>query len=162
MADTARLRGIYLNDHFTGATAGLELFRRAAGAQHGTAAGEVLARLTVEVEEDRETLLAIITRLGIAIRQYKVFAGWVAEKASRLKLNGHLLSRSPLSDLVELEGLRLGVEGKGAAWRTLLEWAADDTRLAAEELRLLVERADRQIAELEALRLQAAARLSGP
>jgi len=54
------------------------------------------------------------------------------------------------------------VEGKRAAWRTLLEWADDDARLAAGELQRLVERAGRQIVELEALRLQAAARLSGP
>ena len=38
-------------------------------------------------------------------------AGWVAEKAGRLKLNGSLLTYSPLSRLVELEGLSLGVEG---------------------------------------------------
>jgi hypothetical protein len=36
-----------------------------------------------------------------------------------LKLNGSLWSRSPLSGVAELEILRLDVEGKAAAWRTL-------------------------------------------
>ena len=52
--------------------------------------------------------------LGIAPRTYKVYAGWIGERAGRLKLNGHLLSRSPLSSLEELELLRLAVEGKAA------------------------------------------------
>ncbi|HEY5356166.1 MAG TPA: hypothetical protein VIJ82_00465 [Streptosporangiaceae bacterium] len=52
--------------------------------------------------------------LGIPVRTYKVYAGWLAEKAGRLKFNGRLRARSPLSNLVELELLRLGVEGKAA------------------------------------------------
>ena len=57
--------------------------------------------------------------LGIPVRRYKVGAAWIGEKAGRLKFNGRLLARSPLSDLEELEMLRLGVEGKAAGWRTL-------------------------------------------
>jgi hypothetical protein len=48
--------------------------------------------------------------MGVKIRSYKVFAAWAGEKAGRLKLNGHLLWRSPLTDLEETELLRLGVE----------------------------------------------------
>jgi hypothetical protein len=57
--------------------------------------------------------------LGISVRHYKVYAAWIGEKVGRLKFNGHLTSRSPLSGLEELEMLRLGVEGKAAGWRTL-------------------------------------------
>jgi hypothetical protein len=46
----------------------------------------------------------------------------MGEKAARLKLNGHLLARSSLSSLEEVEMLRLGVEGKAAGWRTLGSW----------------------------------------
>jgi hypothetical protein len=38
----------------------------------------------------------------------------------------HLTSRSPLSNLEELELLRLGVEGKAAGWRTLRVLACTD------------------------------------
>jgi hypothetical protein len=150
------LLGIYLNDHLAGATGGLELFRRALASHRGTAAEPVLERLAQEVEEDREALLRIMTSLGLPVRQYKVAAGWLAEKAGRAKPNGRLLSRSPLSSVVELEGLRLGVLGKAALWRLLRALADRDSRLHAAELDRLAERADRQAAELEELRLAAA------
>src|SRR5437763_6045555 len=91
------LLGIYLNDHLAGAAGGLELFRRALASHRRTAAEPVLERLAQEVEEDREALLRIMTTLELPVRQYKVAAGWLAEKAGRAKPNGRLLSRSPLS-----------------------------------------------------------------
>ena len=91
------------------------------------------------------------------VRAYKVLGGWALEQAGRLKPNGHLLTRSPLSDLVELEGMRLGVEGKGCLWRALL--ALDDPRLDAGALQQLHARAADQAAVLEGLRLETAARV---
>ena len=149
------LLGIYLNDHLTGATGGLELFRRAAGAHRETEAGPALERLTAEVEADRDSLLGIMRALGLPVRHYKVVGGWAAEKAGRLKLNGRWLSRSPMSSVVELEGLHLGVLGKAAGWRMLRTLADSEPRLDAVELDRLLERAQRQAEEIEALRLQA-------
>ena len=149
------LLGIYLNDHLGGATAGLDMFRRAAAAHRGTPAGDELARLAAEVAEDRASLLGIMAALGVPQRAYKVWGGWALEKVGRLKPNGHLLSRSPLSSLVELEALVLGVEGKGAGFRALR--AAALPALDAAELDRLVERAARQAEVLERLRLEAAA-----
>jgi hypothetical protein len=149
------LLGIYLNDHLLGATAGLELFRRAAGSHAGTPTGDTLKRLTAEVEEDREALLGITRDLGFPVRQYKVAAGWAGEKVGRLKLNGRLLSRSPLSSVVELEGLRIGVEGKRCGWRLLHALAANEPRLDPAALDGLIERAERQAEELELLRIEA-------
>ncbi|MDT7562014.1 MAG: hypothetical protein QOG76_638, partial [Pseudonocardiales bacterium] len=85
----------------------------------------------------------------------KVYAGWIAEKAGRVKLNGHLLSRSPLSSVTELEGMRLGVEGKTSAWRTLRALAEHDRRLDRTRLDELLARATRQAEELETARTQA-------
>jgi hypothetical protein len=150
------LLGIYLNDHLAGATGGLELFRRATSSHRATEAGPVLERLMQEVAEDREALERIMTSLDVAIRQYKVVGGWLAEKAGRAKPNGRLLSRSPLSSVVELEGLRLGVLGKEGLWRLLRALADSEPRLHAAELDRLVERAARQAAELEGLRIAAA------
>jgi hypothetical protein len=44
--------------------------------------------------------------LVIKARSYKVYAAWIGEKAARLKLNGSLLTPSPLSKLEELEMMR--------------------------------------------------------
>ena len=64
--------------------------------------------------------------LGIPVRQYKQVASWVGEKLARLKLNGHLLSRSPLSDLVEFEFIATAVLAKRCGFETLRVVAAAD------------------------------------
>lgn len=55
--------------------------------------------------------------LGVPTDHSKVELGWLAEKAGHLKPNGHLFSRSPLSDVPELESMLLGVQGKARVWR---------------------------------------------
>jgi hypothetical protein len=156
---TARhsLLGIYLNDHLAGSTSGLELVRRIAQAHRGSPSGETLQQLAAEIAEDRATLLDIMRALQVPIRHYKVASGWALEKISRLKLNGHLLSRSPLSSLIELETLRIGVEGKAAGWRALRVLATRQGRLDADQLDRLIKRAGEQAATVEELRLRAAA-----
>jgi hypothetical protein len=147
------LLGVYLNDHLAGSTVGLELARRmAASAESESESATVLRGLVAEIAEDRSALLAIMATLGIPVRGYKVFAAWAGEKIGRLKLNGRLLSRSPLSSLEEAEILRVGVEGKADGWRTLRALASRDSRLDAEHLDELLARADRQSTGLETLR----------
>jgi hypothetical protein len=147
------LLGVYLNDHLAGSTAGTGLVRRmAAAAEPGSEHATVLNRLATEITEDRSALLRIMAALGIQVRGYKVFAAWAGEKIGRLKLNGHLLTRSPLSDLEEMEILQLGVEGKVAGWRTLRELADRDSRLDAGRLDDLIARANHQASVLESLR----------
>jgi hypothetical protein len=156
-----RLLHIYLNDHLAGATAGVELARRIAKAQKGKKNGEAFQRLAEEIADDREALLRIMRTLNVPVQRYKMYAGWIAEKAGRLKPNGHLTGRSPLSDLVELEVMRLGIEGKASGWRTLRAVADEDDRLSAEELDELIARARRQADTAEELRTETAEALFG-
>jgi len=145
--------GVYLNDHLAGSTLGTELARRmTASARHLPASGNVLKQLAADIAEDRGALLEIMAILEVQVRSYKVYAAWAGEKAGRLKPNGHLLSRSPLSSLEEVEILRLGVEGKGAGWRTLRVLAEHDSRLDARRLDELISRAHHQADLLEKLR----------
>jgi hypothetical protein len=148
---------IYLNDHLAGATAGRELARRAASSNARSDYGPFLEDLAVQIEADRESLLEVMRALGIGTDRLKVAGGWAAEKAGRLKLNGRLLGYAPLSRLIELEGLTLGVRGKLALWRALEEIAPAEPRLQPAELRALAERALAQLDGLEAQRLRAAA-----
>jgi hypothetical protein len=152
-----RLLAIYLNDHLAGSTAALELARRARSANRGTRFEAAFARLAEEIEEDRDALLDVMRRLGVPRDPVKEAAGWLAEKAGRLKLNGRLTGYSPLSRVVELEILALGVEGKRALWRALRELAAGDARLAGVDLATLLKRAERQRRTVEQQRLRAVA-----
>jgi hypothetical protein len=152
------LLGIYLNDHLAGATAGAELARRMTGSQHEPGVRDELQRLSDEIAEDRAALIEIMETLGVPVRHYKVYAGWAAEKLGRFKPNGRILGRSPLSDLLELESLRLGVEGKGALWRVLRSLAGAESRLDARRLDTLIERAQSQARTLGDLHLKTASR----
>jgi hypothetical protein len=86
----------------------------------------------------------------------KVMAAWVAEKLGRLKPNGQILGYSPLSRLIELETLALGITGKLSLWEALTEVHGEDPRIDLEELKRLSERADEQRAEVWQLRQRAA------
>jgi hypothetical protein len=152
----SRLLPIYLNDHLAGATLGLELVRRAQRENEGTPLGDFLHGLADEIGEDRRTLVQLMERLGIEPSRSKIAAAWVTEKVGRLKLNGQLTGYSPLSRLVELEGLSTGIEGKRALWLALAEIADRDARLERATLEALAERARSQRERLEPHRLQAA------
>jgi hypothetical protein len=106
----------YLQDHHAGSTVGVELARRAAGANQDTEFGKPLARIADEIAEDRESLERLMERLGVKPHPVKDAGGWVAEKLGRLKPNNRLLGYSPLSRVLELEGLLIGVTGKLALW----------------------------------------------
>src|SRR3954469_19898079 len=131
---------IYLNDHLAGATVGVELSKRAASSNEGSDYGTVLAELSHEIAEDRASLERLMDRFDIKKDRVKTTGAWAFEKVGRLKPNAHLTSYSPLSRVVELEGLSLGVAGKMSLWKALLAVADDDERLDADELTALVER----------------------
>ena len=146
-----RLLEIYFADHLAASTAGLELARRSARSNAGNATGEFLGRLVVEIEEERQTLERLMTQLGLKPSRPKVVAAWVAEKVGGLKPNGQVRGYSPLSRVLELESLAVGIAGKEALWKALRRVAAVDTVV----LEGLIEQAHRQRAEAEQHRLAA-------
>jgi hypothetical protein len=154
MAD--KLLRIYLQDHLAGATGGVELVRRARGANRQTAYGDPLARLADDIVADRRALEGIMGELGFGADRAKNVALWAAEKAGRLKLNGRLTGYSPLSRLIELEGLITGINGKLSLWRSLMEIAPEEPRLDPDRLGRLLERGQEQLRTLEGLRDRAA------
>ncbi len=145
----------YLQDHHAGATAGLELARRAAASNSDSEYGPELERIASEIDADRAALERAMERLGVKPSAVKDAAGWMAEKLGRLKPNNSLLSYSPLSRVVELEGLVIGVTAKLAVWEAMR--TAVGERLDGIEFAELAERAGDQRGRLETLRRRAAA-----
>jgi LDH2 family malate/lactate/ureidoglycolate dehydrogenase len=152
MPSPSKYLATYLNDHLLGATVGTELARRAARENQGSELGQFLTALAPEIEDDRETLLAIMAELGVKPDRLKVAAGWTGEKLGRLKPNAQLRGYSPLSPLVELEGLLVGIQGKLAMWQVLAEVAVD-VGLDRARLEGLAARAEAQQADVERHRL---------
>lgn len=155
------LLAIYLNDHLAGASGGVGLARRAAAAQRSSQHGPALAELADQVAADRRALRELMAAIDVPVRTYKVFLGQAAEKVGRLKLNGRVATRSPLSSLVELEGLALGIQAKLAGWRTLRVVAERDARLDWRRIDDLITGAQRQADVVESIRVTTATTLFG-
>ncbi|WP_331769977.1 hypothetical protein OG948_40440 (plasmid) [Embleya sp. NBC_00888] len=155
--DAARLLRIYLGDHFAGSTGGENLARRIARNHRGRVHGPALSAIADEVAQDRRSLKRIMSDLGIAPPPAKAALAWATERAGRLKPNGRLFGRSPLSSVIELETMRMGVEGKASCWRSLRAVADHDRRLSAQELDELLDRAEAQSRCLEDTRTSIAA-----
>jgi predicted DNA-binding ribbon-helix-helix protein len=152
----ARLLPIYLNDHLAGATLGVELARRALRENAGSELGTFLEELLRELAEDRQTLIDLMASLRVPRSRTKTGGAWALEKIGRLKLNGELVRYSPLSRLLELEGLAAGIDAKRGLWLALREIADRDAWLGAARLEELAERARGQRERLEPHRLAAA------
>ena len=91
-------------------------------------------------------------RLGVKPHPVKDAGGWVAEKLGRLKPNNRLLGYSPLSRVLELEGLLIRVPG-GWPWRGT---GPLGERLDGVDFVALGDRAQDQRARLEDMRRRAA------
>lgn len=160
MAEVARqidteMLGIYMNDQLAAGVAWREVARRSAGSNAGTPLGGALEGVASEIAEDVETFEQIMERLGIGRSRVKTSLAIVAERVGRFKLNGSLFSYSPLSRFVELDFLAAGIEGKKILWSNLRDLAGLATRLPDVDFDRLIERAQRQRAELEPFRAQA-------
>jgi hypothetical protein len=148
-----RLLRLYLDDHASLLTVERGLVRRMIGSgAHED--GALLAGLRAEIEEDGARVVQLGRRIGWSPSRLKTGAAWTAERVARLKTNGRLVRRSPLSTLLELEGLGLLLAARGNLWSALAEVAA-----GAHEREDCAARAERVAArrrEVDAARLRAA------
>jgi hypothetical protein len=148
----------YLHDHWLAAHGELRLARRAAAGAMDAAARRELAALAREVAEDRAALLAILDGLGVGRPRGAERVVAAAERLGRLKTNGTWWRRSPVSDLVEVEGWLEAVHLRRLGWTALRELAETDSRLNPYQLDLLIRRAEDQAAALEHLHVATARR----
>ena len=147
--------GIYLNDQLALGTLWRELAQRSQHNNRGTELGEALTRVATGIAEDVETFRSIMHRLGIRMNPVKIGLAVGAERLGRLKLNGQLGTYSPLSRFVELDVLAMGIEGKKLLWATLRDLADLASRLPDVDFDNLIDRAERQRADLEPFRVRA-------
>lgn len=152
-----RLLRIYLGDHLAMMRAGASLASRMRAGPLGHEVGALLDEVGAELEDARGTVVAYLAQLGASPPRLKLAGAVVAERLGRLKLNGRVAERSPLSDLLELEGLRAVMGGAAGLWRALERAGV----AAADQVSAHAERAERLGERLEAARLATAARVLG-
>jgi hypothetical protein len=144
-SDGDRPLAVYLRDHFAGSTAGLALVRRCRRENTGTPLATMLADIEAQLDDDRRSLEAMMSRLGIRPSGLKSAIGSLSETVGRLKGNGRLIGPSPSSPVVELEGLAAGILTKRNLWRSLQAAAPTRGGLDTAELDNLIERATSQL-----------------
>lgn len=150
--DAQRRLRIYLNDHLATTIVARELAKRSLGRNRGSELGAFLEGYLEDQSRERAVLVEAMRRMGVAPQTLKVAAAWMAERVGRLKPNGQLTGYSPLSRLIEIEGLLALVRVARSMWLALAR--LDDPRLRGLDLLERAERAERYMAELELIELQ--------
>ena len=149
---------IYLQNHEAAGQAGRDLFRRVAANQRRRPYGDELRTLAGEVQLDLEMLRALMRTVGCRPHPVLGLALRLGERLGRAKPNGRVITRSPLSDLIEVEALLDVVHAKRAGWVALA--AAEPVNgIAASDIGDLRVRADLQIERLTVIHSDVAARV---
>ena len=156
MGDDDRLLRIYMSDQLALGVLWREIARRAHNSSNGAAEGAALGRVATEIAEDVSLFEQMMRRLGFSTRTPKTALAVAAERLGRLKLNGRIISRSPLSRFEELDFLVMGIDGKVVLWQNLRDGAGLGSRLPDINFDALIERARNQRAQLEPFHAQAA------
>ena len=144
----------YLNDHLAGARFAIDVLERMRETCPDAALRNLAVSLLVEIESDRAVLHRVIEKYDGNRSTIKEAAAWVAEKASRLKLQ--MDAEDSLGVFEALEALSLGILGKRALWRALESVAPFEARLDGIDFGTLIKRAESQFDEVEARRLEVA------
>ena len=152
----------YLNDHFAGSVAAIEMLD--ALVEHATLADvrEALVGLRTEIQADQETLRRVLEQVGGQVSAVRRAGAWIGEKAGRLKLLADDPSAGTLARLQSFEMLALGILGKASLWRALSAVQPHRPELVAFDFAALERRARDQHAIAERLRLDSAGRVLAP
>lgn len=154
--DQLHLLHIYLRNHEAAAVGGLQLFRRCASANRGSAYAADLQSLTDEIRDDRDALRRVCRLFGVKYSTVGRAVAYAGATLGRVKMNGRVFKYSPLSRVIELEALSSGVMSKLRLWESLVGLSAVEARLDEAELSLLASEANDQLETLRRLHDMAA------
>ena len=154
MAD--RALDVYLNDHLGGATLGSNLAEQIRERAEGTPLGELMSKVSPQIEEERQTLIDLMEKLDVSRNPAKQASAWLAEKASRIKFGGASSGEPDFSLFMAVETLKLGIWGKLSLWKALKELPADHPVHRELDLDQLIAQAEFQHDGLEEQRISLA------
>lgn len=143
----------YLREHLSGADAAITIVRRLSTKGADAQDRQLFRQLLEELKQDRETVRALLIRLGASPRSAKRAAASVSGRVLSLAAGGE---PGDLSLLRTLEGLSIGIQGKRCMWRALQELGTA-VSLGRETFVALESRALRQWERVEERRRALAA-----
>jgi hypothetical protein len=137
----------YLHDHLAGSVTAVDIARRRRDAETDGPSKTAIEMFIQDVEEDRERLRELMSRLGIVPSVWKQA---VATGVAWLDAVRSMVGPSDLGRMRDLELLLMGVRGKELLWYTLTRLGVLDPA----SQRLLLERVASQRLILERLHAQ--------
>jgi hypothetical protein len=143
----------YLHDHLAGSQFAIKLLDSLHDQYRNEELGNFALTLCAEVKRDQEILEAIVDRIGKVHLDLSEAAGWLAEKASQIKLHRDHAGGG-LGTFEALETLSLGIRGKLALWDALPRIRDFDKRIPDQDFEQLAERAEDQYSRVEQHRLR--------
>jgi hypothetical protein len=144
----------YLHDHLAASHFAANLLETLRDRYTGAKLGEFASVILAEVKQDQEALQKIIEQVGSGNFNLMEATGWLAEKASKLKLR--LDDPGGLGTFEALETLALGIQGKISLWRVLAVVFLIDPRIHGADFDELAQRAQDQYNRMEAHRIECA------
>ena len=144
---------IYLNDHLAGSVMAIEIAKRLATENAKTDLGHFMESFLAEVEEDKQTLEGLMDTVGASRNPVKQAGAWLGEKFTRLKLG---TSEKDLANLISVETLCMGIQGKIYLWTSLAKVAPAHQALSGTDFDSLLKRAQVQQDGMERHRLELA------
>ena len=144
---------LYLNDHLAGSVAAIELIDNLIEHHPEDRFGKFFRDLRNEIHADQEQLRDLIRKIGAEESAVRKAGAWLAEKFGRAKFGD---TGDSIEMLQAVEGLALGVAGKGLLWRSLEAVAPNFPELQGTDFNALENRAQDQFARIEDLRVQMA------
>ena len=144
----------YLHDHLAGSKFAIQLLEMIKDEHADEPLGRFSAELLAEIGEDRAVLQDIADRVGKGSVDLKEMVGWLAEKASELRMRRS--SSGWFGTFEALEILELGIQGRIALLRVLKLLSDTDPRLSGVDYDALAERARNEQERVEVFRLEAA------
>jgi hypothetical protein len=160
VSDTANISvkelGTYLNDHLAGSTAALELVEYLAKNYPDSTLETFFAELHADISADRDLLRDLLHTFGAKESVVRKAGAWIAEKFGQAKLNLDEHQIAGIGLLEALEGLVLGITGKGLLWRALSAASQTFPQLRGPDYGELEQRAVAQRNRVEEKRIAAA------
>lgn len=147
---------IYLNDHLALIIGEMELVARCVANDQSDALTSFLKQLQASLQDERSIMHELLARIGGSENRAKQGAAWFAEKLGRLKLNGSLVTYSPLSRVVELEALIAAAVERTALWDTLAVVLDQDARINGIDCATFRDNAEKHLLALHQHRRAAA------
>lgn len=151
----------YLNDHFSGAAAGLALVTRLAETATDQDEENFLHNLCNQISTEKDALAETIQEAGFQLGAIRQAVGAAVARAGIWRMELHGLDLGDLGRFEMIELLAAGIHGKLLLWKTLYAIQEDYPAWSHRNFLQLQDEAEEQCNSLEVYRIREGRLMAG-